>query len=59
MPAIPSRYRKWLYATGVAFVPVAVGFGWLQDEMAPAVVGLVYAVFMGGLAAANVPSDES
>ena len=58
MPAIPARWRKWLYATGVAAVPVLVGFGWLQDEMAPAVVGLVYAVFMGGLAASNVTPDE-
>lgn len=58
MPAIPAKYRRWCYAVGIAAVPVLVGFGWLQDEMAPAVVGLVYAVFMGGLAASNVNPEE-
>ena len=55
MPAIPAKWRKWLYGVGIALVPVLVGFGWLEDAVAPAVVGLLYAVFMGGLAVANVP----
>ena len=58
MPAIPAKYRRWCYAVGIALVPVLVAFGWLQDEMAPAILGLVYAVFMGGLAAANVPKGD-
>lgn len=58
MPAIPAKYRKWLYAVGAALVPVLVAFGWLDDNAAPAILGLIYAVFMGGLAAANVPKDE-
>lgn len=57
MPAIPAKWRKWLYGVGIALVPVLVGFGWLEDSAAPAIVGLLYAVFMGGLAVANVPSD--
>jgi hypothetical protein len=58
MPAIPARYRRWLYACGVAVVPVLVAFGWIEDSVAPAIIGLVYAVFMGGLAASNVSPDE-
>ena len=57
MPAIPANYRRWLYAVGIAAVPVLVAFGWLEDSIAPAVIGLVYAVFMGGLAASNVTPD--
>jgi len=53
MPAIPARWRKWLYAVGTAAVPVLVAFGWVEDSAAPAIIGLVYAVFMGGLAVAN------
>lgn len=55
MPAIPARWRKYLYAVGTAAVPVLVGFGWLEDSAAPAILGLVYAIFMGGLAVANTP----
>lgn len=57
MPSIPAKWRKYLYAVGIAAVPVLVGFGWLEDSMAPAIVGLLYAVFMGGLAVANTPGD--
>lgn len=57
MPAIPAKWRKWLYATGMGFVPVAVAFGWVTDEKAAAIAGLLYAVFMGGLAVANVPGS--
>lgn len=57
MPAIPAHYRRWLYAVGIALVPVLVAFGWLEDAVAPAVVGLIYAVFMGGLAVSNVTPD--
>jgi hypothetical protein len=58
MPTIPAKWRRYLYGVGIAAVPLLVGFGWLDDNMAPAVVGLVYAVFMGGLAAVNVTPDE-
>jgi hypothetical protein len=59
MPAIPPKYRRWLYAVGIALVPVLVGFGWLEDSLAPAVIGLVYAVFMGGMAVANVKPEAA
>lgn len=58
MPAIPAKWRKWLYAAGTGFVPVAVAFGWIDDNKAVAIAGLIYAVFMGGLAAANVPKGD-
>ena len=57
MPAIPAEWRKWLYAVGMAAVPLLVAFGWLEDSVAPAVVGLIYAILMGGLAASNVTPD--
>lgn len=57
MPAIPPQYRRWLYFVGIALVPVLQAFGWLQGSVVPAVIGLVYAVFMGGLAASNVTPD--
>lgn len=55
MPAIPPRYRRWLYAVGIALVPVLVAFGWLDDNAAPAIIGLIYAILMGGMAVANTP----
>lgn len=61
MPAIPATWRKWLYVVGIALVPVTQAFGWVDDNKAIAITGLVYAVFMGGLAAANVntvPVDQ-
>ncbi len=61
MPAIPAIWRKWLYVVGIALVPVTQAFGWVDDNKAIAITGLVYAVFMGGLAAANVntvPVDQ-
>jgi len=54
MPAIPAEWRRWLYVVGIALVPVTQAFGWVDDNKAIAVTGLVYAVFMGGLAAVNV-----
>lgn len=57
MPAIPAEWRKWLYSIGMAAVPLLVAFGWLEDSVAPAVVGLIYAVLMGGLAVSNVTPD--
>jgi len=59
MPAIPANYRRWLYAVGIAAVPVLVAFGWLEDSIAPAVVGLIYAVLMGGMAVSNVTPDAT
>lgn len=54
MPAIPAKWRKWIYGVSVCTVPVLVAFGWLSDEKVPAILGLVNAVFMGGLAFKNV-----
>lgn len=61
MPAIPAIWRRWLYVVGIALVPVTQAFGWVDDNKAIAITGLVYAVFMGGLAAVNVntvPDDQ-
>ena len=41
----------------MAAVPLLVAFGWLEDSVAPAVVGLIYAVLMGGMAVSNVTPD--
>ena len=54
MPTIPPVWRKYLYGVGVALVPLSVTFGWLDDNRAAAVLGVLYAVFMGGMALANV-----
>lgn len=58
MPAIPAKYRRWVYGVSVATVPLLVAFGWLDDNVAPAVLGLLNAVFVGGLAFANVPKAD-
>jgi hypothetical protein len=61
MPAIPAVWRRWFYVVGIALVPVTQAFGWVDDNKAIAITGLVYAVFMGGLAATNVnavPEDQ-
>ena len=61
MPAIPAAWRTWLYIVGIAFIPVTQTFGWVDDNKALAITGLIYAVFMGGLAASNVntvPVDQ-
>lgn len=57
MPAIAPRWRKWFYGVGMALVPVTQAFGWIDDNKAVAIAGLIYAVFMGGLAVSNVPKD--
>jgi hypothetical protein len=54
MPAIPAKWRKWIYGVSIASVPVLVAFGWLSDETVPAILGLLNAVFIGGLAFKNV-----
>lgn len=58
MPDIPARYRRWIYAVSVATVPCLVSIGWLTDDKAPAIIGLLNAIFVGGLAAANVPKAD-
>lgn len=55
MPVIPAKWRKYLYGLSIAVVPVLVAFGWIDDNLAPALLGLAYAMFMGGLAMVNVP----
>lgn len=58
MPAIPAKWRKWIYGVSVATVPVLVSFGWLTDDKAPVILGLLNAVFIGGLAFSNVPKGD-
>lgn len=59
MPAIPAKWRKWCYGVGIAVVPLTQAFGWINDDKAVAISGVIYAVFMGSLAAANVPKGDS
>lgn len=58
MPSIPPKWRKWLYGVSMATIPVLVVFGWVDDNAAPAILGLVNAVFIGGLAMSNVPKGD-
>lgn len=58
MPAISAKWRKYLYSLGMALVPLTQAFGWIDDNKAVAIAGVIYAVFMGGLAAANVPKGS-
>ena len=58
MPTIPAKWRKWYYGVGMALVPLTQAFGWIDDNKAVAFSGVIYAVFMGGLAAANVPKGD-
>ena len=53
MPNIPAKWRKYLYGVSVASVPVLVLLGWVNDSTTPAILGLVNAVFIGGLAFKN------
>jgi hypothetical protein len=56
---IPAKWRKYLYGVSAAAIPVLVILGWVSDEVAPALIGLANAVFIGGLAFANTdPTDE-
>jgi hypothetical protein len=59
MPHLPAKWRKYLYGVSAAAIPVLVILGWVSDEVAPALIGLANAVFIGGLAFANTdPTDE-
>ena len=58
MPSIPAKWRKWAYGVGIALVPLTQAFGWIDDNKAVAITGVIYAVFMGGLAVANVTPDH-
>ena len=53
-----AKWRKYLYSVGMAVVPLTQAFGWIDDNKAIAIAGVIYAVFMGGLAAANVPKGS-
>jgi hypothetical protein len=57
MHNIPARWRKYLYGVSAAAIPVLVIIGWVSDEVAPALLGLANAVFIGGLAFANTDTD--
>ena len=58
MPNLPAVWRRYIYGVGVALVPLSVTFGWLDDNRAAAILGVLYAVFMGGMALANVPKPS-
>jgi hypothetical protein len=55
---IPARWRKYLYGVSAAAIPVLVIIGWVSDEVAPALLGLANAVFVGGLAFANTDANS-
>jgi hypothetical protein len=56
MPSLPAKWRKYLYGVSAATIPVLVLVGWVSDEIGVALIGLANAVFIGGLAFANVPA---
>lgn len=58
MPAIPPKWRKYLYGVSAASIPILVLAGWVSDELGVAILGLANAVFIGGLAFANVPKGD-
>jgi hypothetical protein len=57
MPNLPAKWRKYLYGVSAALIPLLVLLGWVTDEIAVALIGLANAIFIGGLAFANVPKD--
>jgi hypothetical protein len=58
MPTIPVKWRRYLYGVSMAVIPVLVLLGWVRDELAVSLSGLVYAVFIGGLALQNAPKAD-
>lgn len=40
-----STVRKWLYGIAIAFVPVAIHFGWIEPEASPVIIPLIMALF--------------
>lgn len=56
MPNLPAKWRKYLYGISAASIPLLVLAGWVSDEIGVALLGLANAVFIGGLAFANVPT---
>lgn len=56
---VPAEARKWVYRVALALIPIAVAYGWLQDEMAPLWVALIAAILAPGLALANITPDPT
>lgn len=52
----PSR-RAHIYRIAVAVVPLLILGGWLTDEIAAHVLGVIAAVLSTGVAAAHTPRD--
>lgn len=59
MPAIPARWRKWIYGVSIATVPVLVAFGVLEESKVASILAMLNAIFIGGLAIANVPKADA
>lgn len=57
VPHVPAEARKWVYRVALALIPIAVAYGWLQDEMAPLWVALLAAILSPGLALMNITPD--
>ena len=57
MPNMPAKWRKYLYGISIALIPVLGVLGWVSDELVPLLLSLANAVFVGGLALANVTPD--
>lgn len=53
---LTPRRRFWLYLVWAAAVPLAGGYGLLSDSTAPLWLALGSALFIGPLAASNVPA---
>jgi hypothetical protein len=46
--------RQYLYGVVATLIPLAVGLGWLTENVAPLVLALAGALFAVGVAASNV-----
>lgn len=41
---LPRTARMYLYGIAIAFVPLAVYFGWIEPEAAPIILPLIVAI---------------
>lgn len=51
--------RQYLYGVVAALIPLAVGLGWLTENVAPLVLVLAGALFAVGVAASNVTKSPA
>lgn len=50
--------RKWIYGVALVAVPLLVAYGIIDENLAPLWIALIGAIFVPGLALANLPPKE-